>query len=737
MQKPADMLHLDGTVEYVSYRNEDTGFVVLELDSGGERITVVGELGAIEVGEDLHLTGSYTTHPTYGTQFKAYLCERSLPATAAAIKKYLCSGAMKGIGPIMAARLVDAFGDETLNVMEKTPLRLSEVKGVSVHKAEEIGREYQRLFGVRTAMLFLSKYGVTPGKCVRIWKKWGNITVDVVTQNPYVLCGEGIDMSFEEVDAIAQEFEVEPDDPHRLLAGICYVLKQNSYNGHTCLPRKILIKLSVQLLGAQPQVLEAAVDQETGEENGELCLWKKGAEDFVCLRKYYTAEMYIASRLSLLRQSYPDSGEDYSGLIRSIEKENGIEYAQLQREAIARTLSGGVMVLTGGPGTGKTTTLNGIIAALEHKGLKVAVCAPTGRAAKRASELTGKEAKTIHRLLEMQFAENDIPKFQRNEGNPLPCDAVVVDEMSMVDVLLLESLLRGMKLSARLIMVGDSDQLPSVGAGNVLKDITDSGCVQVVRLNEVFRQASQSLIVTNAHAIVKGELPEITRKDGDFFMLQRGDYQSAQDTIVELYEKRLPASYGFSCIDDIQVLCPGKKSPVGVYELNFRLQQAVNPPTFGKAEVRSGQYLFREGDKVMQVRNNYDVEWTKGDEKGTGVFNGDMGVIRLIDKPSGKMLVEFDERVAEYDFENLSQLELAYAATVHKSQGSEFNAVILAVYGGYDLLYFRNLLYTAVTRAKKILIIVGSKSRLWYMVHNDRKTLRYTCLRSMLRNADA
>ena len=367
----------------------------------------------------------------------------------------------------------------------------------------------------------------------------------------------------------------------------------------------------------------------------------------------------------------------------------------------------------------------------------MAVCAPTGRAAKRASGLTGKGAKTIHRLLEMQFAENDIPKFQRNEGNPLPCDAVVVDEMSMVDVLLLESLLRGMKLSARLIMVGDSDQLPSVGAGNVLKDITDSGCVQVVRLNEVFRQASQSLIVTNAHAIVKGELPEITRKDGDFFMLQRGDYQSAQDTIVELYEKRLPASYGFSCIDDIQVLCPGKKSPVGVYELNFRLQQAVNPPTFGKAEVRSGQYLFREGDKVMQVRNNYDVEWTKGDEKGTGVFNGDMGVIRLIDKPSGKMLVEFDERVAEYDFENLSQLELAYAATVHKSQGSEFNAVILAVYGGYDLLYFRNLLYTAVTRAKKILIIVGSKSRLWYMVHNDRKTLRYTCLRSMLRNADA
>lgn len=723
---------LTGTVETVVYSNEDSGFTVLELNNGKELITVVGELmGAVE-GEKLTLHGVYTVHPNYGSQFKASACERTLPATAAAIEQFLANGAVKGVGPVLASRLVQAFGDDTLEVMEKEPQRLTEIPGISPAKCEKIAQEVSRLFGVRMTMLFLSRFGIDASTSIEIWKRYGSGTQELVSENPYILCDESIGVEFERCDAIAEKLEIPMDSSYRLSVGILHVLRHNLNNGHTCLPYDKLLPTACQLLEQN----EAMVDTELQAmlEGQQLELLDVNGRPYVYLPEYLAAEQYVAARITTALQLQQPQEQDYSKKIDALEARNGIHYAALQRKAIADALNYSLFVLTGGPGTGKTTTINAIIELLEEMELDVALAAPTGRAAKRMSEVTGREAKTIHRLLEVDFTKKEALTFKRNERNPLPHDVIIVDEMSMVDIPLMRSLLCGVKLNARLILVGDSDQLPSVGPGNVLRDLIQSGIVRTVTLTEIFRQAQKSLIVTNAHAIVRGEMPQLSCRDRDFFFMRREQYESMKQTVVDLCCRRLPKSYGYDPIEDIQVIAPTRVGAVGTNNLNEALQRELNPPSPEKDEVKIAGRTFRTGDKVMQIKNNYDILWSRENgEDGMGVYNGDIGVIKMIDRPSKTILIRFDDREAAYLFDMADQIELAYAVTVHKSQGSEFPAVILPVMGYRSKMHYRNLLYTAVTRAKNQLILLGTEQSVAYMVENDRKTIRYTNLLEMLK----
>lgn len=723
-------INIEGIVDSVLFTNPNNGYVVLELDAGDKFVTVVGLLGNIEVGEELSLSGHYTMHPRFGSQFCADICTRKLPETSAAILKYLSSGVIKGIGTTLAKRIVDEFGDKALDIIENEPEKLVNVKGFTPKKAEEVAIEFKRIYGIRSLMIFLSQYNIQPSFALKAWKKWGQYAVDVIKENPYVLCGFGIELDFEKAENIALNLELPKNNPSRVKAGITHILLQNTFSGHTCLPADKLKGLSVELLEVESELIEECISEECNENN--LYVYNKDNRDFVYLYDYYKAESYIAGRLNVLNSFMKDSEYDYSKLIDIEERTKVITYAEQQRKAISLALSKGFIILTGGPGTGKTTTLKAIISLYQQRGLKVQIAAPTGKAAKRISDLTGYEAKTIHRMLEVVFDSAGNPKFKHNENDTLSCDVMIVDEMSMVDTLLFEALLRAMKLSCRLVMVGDSDQLPSVGAGNILKDMIDSGKLSVIQLTEIFRQAQKSCIITNAHKIVGGEYPDLTRTDNDFFFMQRLDCQQASETVVDLCVQRLPNAYGFSPLDDIQVLCPSRKGMLGVIDMNNALQFAINPPAKGKPDVKGIYYTFRDGDKVMQIKNNYDIIWKKDGESGTGIFNGDIGTIVKIIKNEGHLYIDFDGRVAAYSFEMLDQLELAYAITVHKSQGSEFNAVILPLLGGFEKLYYRNLLYTAVTRAKKMLIIVGSKKVVEAMVVNNRRTFRYTCLKDMI-----
>ncbi len=726
---------LEGSVEEIVFHNEDTGFTVLELAAGDALVTVVGEAMGIQPGEELRLTGNYVTHPTYGTQFKAAIVERTVPATASAIYKYLAGGAIRGIGSALARRIVDAFGDETLDVLEREPQRLAQVRGVSARKAQEIAEEYARIFGIRAVMLFLSKYGIDAATSIRVWKRWGTYAPNEIEKNPYCLCTREIGITFEKADEIAAALGFAPDSLERMGGGVLHVLRHNTGNGHCCLPYEKLAKVAARLLEVEPERLDDALTDLAERE--ELISDTVDGELYLYLPEMYEAETYCAGRLAAALSTQAPEIADYAAAIDGLEQRLDICYARLQRRAIGAALSQNVVILTGGPGTGKTTTLCGMIELLEQQGLKVGLAAPTGRAAKRMAELTGREAKTIHRLLEVDFGdENGRAKFRRNVRNPLPYDAVIVDEMSMVDVEIFASLLQALRLGSRLILVGDPDQLPSVGAGNVLRDLIDSDVITVVHLTEVFRQAAQSLIVTNAHSIVGGELPNLSVRDNDFFFLQKSSPEAAVATVVDLCARRLPASYGYSPTRDIQVISPTRIGSAGTVELCRRLQEVLNPQDGAKTEYKFGQNLFREGDKVMQVRNNYDIIYTRDDgEQGVGVYNGDIGIIEMIDRPTRSLHVRYDDRVAEYTFDMLEQLELAYAVTVHKSQGSEFDAVILPITGSRSKLFYRNLLYTAVTRAKKLLIIVGQAAAVEQMVQNDRKTLRYTNLARFLQEA--
>lgn len=723
---------LDGTVERIVYGN-DTGWTVLDLESEGELYRVVGVLPEVKAGEYLKLLGRWVDHPSFGLQFRAEQCERHLPQGGEAILHYLSSGAVKGIGQATALRIVEKFGDDTLDVLEKEPLRLAELPGISASRAQKIGEEYARQFGLREVMLAFSEYGLSPNEAFRCWKRWGASTIERVRANPYVLCETGLYIGFERADAIRRRMERPDDDPGRMEAGLLYVLRHNLRNGHTCLPENKLLDTAAAMLEVGRPVLEDALERTVAAFAVREEVWD--GRRFLFLNHVHRAEKYIASRLAFMLHYPPASaGARAEERIDALEKIWDMAYAAQQREAILQAVRRGILILTGGPGTGKTTTLQAIIAILEQMGQTVAVAAPTGRAAKRLTELTGYEAKTLHRLLEVQWDDEETPVFARNEQNPLEADAVVVDELSMVDSLLFESLLRALKTGCRLILVGDADQLPAVGAGSVLHDLLESGELPSVRLTEVFRQAMKSHIVGNAHRIVAGELPVLNYREGDFFFLPQSSAADVSRTVLELCGMRLPRSYGLSVWNGIQVLCPGRKGELGTREMNRRLQELLNPPAPERREITVEGVTLRMGDKVMHVRNNYDIVWKKDDgETGQGVFNGDIGVLEGINPREGTLSVRYDDRVAVYTGrEEMQDIEPAYAVTVHKSQGSEFEAVVLPLFNNSPLLCYRNLLYTAVTRAKSLLILVGSRATVAAMVENDRKTRRYTGLRRFL-----
>jgi exodeoxyribonuclease V alpha subunit len=729
-----EFVTLSGVVETVVYRNENNGWTVFEMDCGDELFTVVGTVFQIQSGEELKVMGQWVNHPNYGRQFKAESFERSLPTTSAAILKYLSSGAVKGIGPATALKIIERFAANALDVIENEPEKLAGIKGISIKKAQDISADYRQQFGVRSLMLFLQQYNVTAAESIRIWKRWGVNALDMLKKNPYVLCGAGLWISFERADAIAAEMGYEKDDMFRVRAGISHILRHNLFNGgHTYIPLEKLVVAGSQLLQVSGELTERALEELTCEK--ELIQETIREREAIFLPDAYRAETYAAGRLSLMLSLTPPSLGDCSLRIVQAEEQFKIKYAHKQKQAITTAYQKGIMILTGGPGTGKTTTLNAIIHIYEGMGLKVALAAPTGRAAKRMSEVTGREAKTIHRLLEMEYTTDDLPRFARNEKNTLDFDALIVDELSMVDIMLFESLLRAMKLTCRLVMVGDSDQLPPVGSGNALRDMIDSKLVPTVELDEIFRQASKSLIVINAHKIVRGEMPDLESHDRDFFFMRR--YTAAQVglTVSELLRDRLPSAYGFSPLWDIQVLVPGRKGELGANELNNMLQKALNPPSADKAERQAGAFIMREGDKIMQIKNNYDITWVRDNgEKGAGIFNGDVGMLEALDERTGALRVRYDDRVSEYGPEDTDELELAYAVTVHKSQGSEFKAVVIPLFSGAPQLLYRNLLYTAVTRAREIVIIVGRDDTVARMVQNDKKTKRYTGLCEFLRN---
>ena len=722
---------ISGTVEGIICSKPESGFIVFDLDMSGELITVVGELGTVEAGEEVTLTGSFSSHPTYGNQFRADVCERRLPASVNAMKKYLAGGSFKGVGPAVAKRIVEAFGENTLDIIENEPKQLSRVKGISEKMALEISEEFKRAFGARKVMTALQGFGLPAAIAVRAWKKWGVSAVEYITENPYLLCEPEVGLEFSEADAIFTK-RGESDDPKRLKAGIKFVLSHNLENGHTCLPEESLISASLGLLGETDKMQEVL---EELIQKGELDEYYRKDRRFIYLPELFLAETTAAGRLKLMVQGdYEENSASLEQSIKLLEEELEIEYDDLQKKALKKAVNSHAFVLTGGPGTGKTTTLNALIKLLEERGDEVLLAAPTGRAAKRLSELTNHEAKTIHRLLEVDYSSDEMhPVFRKNEKNPLKCDTLIIDEMSMVDTILFDSVLRALNFSARLIMVGDSDQLPSVGAGNVLHDLIKSDILPSVSLTTIFRQAAESMIVTNAHDIVNGEYPYLESKDNDFFFLPRQKENECAETVIQLCAKRIPKAYDFSPMWDIQVLCPGKRGEAGAWNLNIELQKSLNPPAKNKHEFRSNGHLFREGDKVMQVRNNYDMTWQKDDgEVGRGVYNGDIGIIEKMDPGLRMMSIRFDDRVADYPYDNAAELDHAYAITVHKSQGSEFEAVIIPLMDIGSRLCYRNLLYTAVTRAKKLLIIVGNSRTIMAMVDNNKKSGRFTNLRFML-----
>ena len=733
MQQQHAVRSLRGTVDEVLFFNENTGYIVADLETENAMVTVVGELGQIEEGEELELTGSFVSHPRFGEQFRAESCVRALPSTVVNIERYLASGVIRGIGKALAKRIVAEFGEFTLQVIEKEPEKLQRIKGISPQKCEEIAAAAQEIFGLRSLMGRLAEFGVPASVAMRAYRRYGDIAWELIRENPYRLCGPGIALEFRKAELLAEKLGLPRNAPQRLAAGFRWVMESAALEGHTCLPFAEFLHIATEILGVSEtdvlQVYRIALEDQL------LFSYSAAGKEYVFLEEYYRAEDFIASRIAAMLAFSPPEDFDCTHAIAQEEAETGTHYADRQKQAIACAFSRGIMVLTGGPGTGKTTTLNAVIHLCKRAGSTVLLAAPTGRAAKRMTELTGCEAKTVHRLLGTDYDENGQLIFQHNEQNPLRADVVIIDEVSMVDTLLFEGLLRALRLSCRVVLVGDEDQLPSVGAGQILHTLIGSGRLPVVRLTEIFRQAQESCIIRSAHAIVNGEMPDLTEKNSDFFFFDRRNAAEAAAFLRDLYIRRLPAAYHFSPANDIQVISPTRKGIVGITELNRMLQEAVNPPEYGKPVLKNLLYTFRAGDKVMQIQNQYEMEWTKDGERGAGIFNGDMGTVVSIDRARQTMRVDFDGRIVIYQASQLDLLELAYAVTVHKSQGSEFDAVILVLPEGQDRLSYRSLLYTAVTRARKLLILIGSPAKVRMMVQNHERMLRFTCLRDMIQAA--
>lgn len=724
---------IQGVIGAVVYQNYDNGYAVLRLNvGGGQAVTVVGTIPLPAVGERLMVTGRWSSHASYGRQFEAEFLERLMPQTSVEILSYLSGRIVKGVGPKMAARIVEHFGDETLVVMEREPMRLAEVPGISRERARLIGEEFRQRVGMRQLMEFFTMHHLPAELAVRAYKLYGESTVELLYDDPYLLMDDGLDAPFGAVDRFAIELGVAGDDPRRVEAGVLFELRYNLSGGHAFLPEEKLVAATAQLLSIEPEAAVRGLERLT--EGERLVRDSLAGIRVAYLPELYEAEQYAARRLlELALAEFPEP----RGLEKMLSKaalEGGVEYAPQQREAIRRAASCGVLLVTGGPGTGKTTILNGILSLYGQMGLRCVLAAPTGRAAKRLTEVTGEEASTIHRLLEAAIDPGSGQMvFVRDENSPLKADAVIVDEMSMVDVELLHSLLRAIPAGRRLILVGDPDQLPPVGPGFPFGDMLRSGMLPTVRLTEVFRQAQQSLIVMNAHRVNGGQLPELRRVDSDFFFMRRQSEESLRQTIRDLCTTRLPKNMGIPP-EQIQVLTPTRKGGVGTWSLNALLQGALNPAAPDKRERQYGEFTFREGDRVMQIRNNYDILWKKTDGSmvGAGIFNGDVGTVTAIDAGAETVTVVFDDREADYDFTQLGELEPAYAMTVHKSQGSEYRAVILAAWNGSPYLLSRSILYTAITRARELLIIVGREETVAAMTQNAKKNRRYSGLKLRL-----
>ena len=724
---------IEGTVENVVFQNEENGYTVLSLlTDQGEVVTVVGCIPFAAAGEGMTVTGVWVNHPVYGVQMTAELVERRMPREEDEIVSYLSSGVLKGVGPATAARLVERFGTDTLRVIEEEPEKLHTIKGITAKKATEISTAFRSLTGLRRVMEFLSRYDLPVTLAMGLLRAYGDETLTRLKENPYLLTDERCGVEFAAADEIALAMGFDGDDPCRTEAAVLYELNHNLSNGHVFLPRPKLIAATMELIGIGEETAEKALDDLT-ERRAVVCKSIANVEGCY-LRRMYEAEVYVAKRLAAACGDDWDCGRDVDRIIDDIQARQGIAYAPEQRRAVALAAEKGVLLLTGGPGTGKTTSVRGIVSLFERMGLGVLLLAPTGRAAQRMSQLCGRDAQTVHRALGMSW--NDLTgevTFRKNEKEPLEADAVIVDEMSMVDLELMASLLRAMRPGCRLVMVGDPDQLPSVGAGNVLGDLLRSGVIPAVSLTEIFRQAEASAIIRNAHAVNCGRPPELHNTQNDFFFLCRRAPDRLVQTVVELCRDRLPGKMGIPA-EQIQVLSPTRKGVCGTVNLNRALQAALNPPAAGKHQKQWGDLVFREGDRVMQTRNNYDAVWEKDDGTvGAGIFNGDVGVIQEID-PSGELItIRFDERTCVYTADLLSQLDMAYAVTVHKAQGSEYRCVVLVSAAVAPALMVRGVLYTAITRARELLVLVGDDTAPAQMAANDRQQRRYSGLRRRLK----
>ncbi len=723
---------IEGSVAAVIYQNEENGYTVLRLEAGEGGVTVVGTIPGAAPGEHLTIRGRWTRHASYGEQFQAETVERRMPAGEKAIFEYLASGAVRGIGAATARRMVEEFGGEALTVLEERPEELTKIKGITRKRALAMGESFRLQMGMRRLLEFLSEHGLALQLAMPIYRRYGDRALETVKSNPYLLVDQELGVDFSQADALAISVGVEGESPRRLEAGILFELSHNLNNGHTFLPRRKLLPATAQLLNVEQDALEDALEGLL--VRGEIVQEEIAGETACYLADLQEAEQYVAFRIAEMSASelYPPTRLEE--LLDRIQREQGIVYAPQQMEAVRLAAGRQVMLLTGGPGTGKTTCLRGVLALFDALGLETALAAPTGRAAKRLGELCGVEGTTIHRLLETQFDPGTGRLvFAHGEDDPLRADAVIVDETSMVDILLMRALLAALRGDCRLILVGDPDQLPSVGPGNLFSDLIRCGTVPTVRLTEIFRQAAESAIVMNAHAVNQGALPALHNSSTDFFFLRRKNPAQAVETIVELVKSRLPANMGIPA-EQIQVLSPTRRRQTGTTALNRALQEAVNPPEEGRAERRFGEFVFREGDRVMQVRNNYDIMWREksGISSGMGIFNGDVGRIEEVDNRSEVIKVDFEGRVVEYTPDMLGELEPAYAVTVHKAQGSEYRAVILAAVDGAPMLLTRGVLYTAITRARELFILVGDEEVVARMTANNRQQRRYSGLRYRL-----
>ena len=726
---------LTGTVEGIVYQNKLNDYTVIDLATDeGELVTAVGEMPYVGEGERVRLFGEWTRHNEYGEQFSVSVVEKLLPTGANEILKYLSGKNVRGIGPVTALKIVNRFGDDTFDVIEQHPEWLSDIPGISRKKAAEISESFREQAGIRELMVFCRNY-IGSTSISHIYEKWGSRAVSVIRENPYVLCEETDSVGFDRADAIARNLGFPVDAPERLSAGLTYILRYNaSVNGHVCLPLDRLADATAEELGAPADLIRLTIEKEIG--SGRLNNYKIDGTEYVFTRAYGEDEDAVARRMVALDRSAPEvSLDNVDRLIDRAESEFSIRYSRDQREAIFEAFRRGVMIVTGGPGTGKTTLIRALLRIFGMLGFRCALAAPTGRAAKKMSEATQEEAKTIHRMLEMEKVSELRPRFNRNENNPLDENVIVIDEASMIDLPLMAALLRAIRIGSRLVLIGDSGQLPSVGCGNVLADLISSETFATVCLNQIFRQEKGSLIISNAHLIHAGELPKLSREASDFFFLHRPDEDDIPGTVVDLISERLPRTYTAAIREQIQVITPSRRGKAGTIQLNALLQNCLNPPAKKKKEFRFRDLVFREGDKVMQIKNNYDTEWEKDGIAGIGVFNGDIGVIREIDLANEEMTIDFDGRLSHYRREQFEELEHAYAITVHKSQGSEYPVVLMPVYYCGTMLQSRNLLYTAVTRAKKMVILVGRADILEFMVKNNRQEVRYTCLFDRLRHA--